>query len=139
MTIKSDDFEKYKNNIGEVICYPTFISTTEIDVLKYGFQIETFNRTNGINVVLVIEYKCNNASYPIPFINVSYISTYYAEKEYIFPPFSFFRIEKIEEGTSDHPHIIYMSVPNKRCLIEFEIKKGKTICYNKELNELYSS
>ena len=139
MTIKSDDFEKYKNNIGKVICYPTFISTTEMDVLKYGFSMETFIGTNGIKVVLIIEYKCNNESYPIPFINVSYISTYYAEKEYIFPPFSFFRIEKIEEGTGNHPNIIYMTVPNKRNLIEFEIKKGKTICYNKELNELYSS
>ena len=32
-----------------------------------------------------------------------------------------------------------MTVPNKRILIEFTIKSKKTINYDKNLNELYSS
>ena len=74
------------------------------------------------------------------FINVSDYSVNAGEQEFIFPLFSFFKIEKIEEneGTPNNPHIIYMTTPNKKVLIEFEIKNNKTIYYNRENNELYS-
>ena len=146
MKIKIDDYQKYKNNIGELICYPAFTSTSEEDISKYNFPTSTaigINdiKSDDISVVLVIDYICNNSSYPTPCVNVSYDSINAGEKEYIFPPFSFFRIENIEENTGkpDYPHFIYMTVPNKRCLIEFAINKNKTIYYNKSLNELYSS
>ena len=139
MVLKLEDFEKYKNNIGELICYPTFISTSEN---KYIFQ-SSINKndikSNDIYVILIIDYKCNNPSYPTPCIDISYFSVYYAEKEYIFPPFSFFRIEKVENrnGRRNDPHIIYLTVPNKRVLIEFALKNDKAIHYDKDLNELY--
>lgn len=41
-------------------------------------------------------------------------------------------------GRSNDPHIIYMTLPNKRVLIEFAIKNKKTINYDKNLNEFYS-
>lgn len=113
---------------------------------KYIFQtpnsiIVNDKKSNDVYVVLIIDYKCNNPSYPTPCIDVSYFSENYGEKEYIFPPFSFFKIEKVENrsGKSYDPHIIYLSVPNKRILIEFALKNGKKINYDKNLNELYSS
>ena len=146
MVIKSEDYEKYKNNIGELICYPAFTSTTEKDMTKYAFPTSTTIEVNNIKsddiyVVLLIDYKCNNSSYPTPCINVSDYLLYSGEKEYIFPPFSFFKIEKVENrsGISKDPHRIYMTVPNKRILIEFAIKNNKTIYYDRDLNELYSS
>ena len=146
MVLKSKDYEKYKNYIGELICYPAFTSTSEKDMSKYTFPTSTAIGINNIKsddiyVVLFIDYKCNNSSYPTPCVNVSYDSVNSDEKEYIFPPFSFFKIEKVEnrDGTSKDPHIIYMSVPNKRILIEFAIKNNKNIIYDKDLNELYSS
>ena len=146
MVLKSKDYEKYKNNIGELICYPAFTSISEKDMIKYSFPtpmaIGVNNlKSDDIYVVLYIEYKCNNSSYPTPCINVSYDSVNSNEKEYIFPPFSFFKIEKVENriGKIDNPHIIYLTVPNKKVLIEFEIKNNKTVNYDKNLNELYSS
>ena len=142
MVLKSKDYEKYKNNIGELICYPAFTSTIEKDIIPTPTAIEINNiKSDDIYVVLLIDYKCNNPCYPTPCVNVSYDSVYSGEKEYIFPPFSFFKIEKLENrsGTSKNPHIIYMSVPNKRILIEFAIKNNKNIIYDKNLNELYSS
>ena len=146
MVIKSEDYEKYKKNIGELICYPAFTSTSEKDMTKSTFPTSTAIEVNNIKsddiyVVLFIDYKCNNSSYPTPCVNVSYDSVNSGEKEYIFPPFSFFKIEKVENrsGISKDPHIIYMTVPNKRILIEFAIKNNKTIYYDKDLNELYSS
>ena len=146
MVIKSEDYKKYKDNKGKLICYPAFTSTSDRYIEKYTFptsaSIEVNNiKSNDIYVVLFIDYKCNNSSYPTPCINVSSNLDDSKEKEYIFPPFSFFKIEKVEDrsGISEDPHIIHMTVPNKRILIEFAIKNNKTIYYDKDLNELYSS
>jgi hypothetical protein len=143
--LKNDDYIKYINNIGELICFPAFTSTSEKDMSKYSFPTSLAININNIKsddiyVLLVLDYRCNNSSYPTPCINVSNYSSNSGEKEYIFPPFSFFRIDKVEtkNGTSNAPHIIYMTVPNKRVLIEFAIKNKKTINYDKNLNELYS-
>ncbi len=61
------------------------------------------------------------------------------EEEYIFTPFSFFRRNSVEEkdGTPQNSYIIYMSIPNKRNLIGFELKKNKKIHYNRKNDELY--
>ena len=146
MTLNLEDFENYKINVGELICFPYFTSTTENDLTKFISMPEIINhqneiKSNYIYIILIIDYKCNNSSYPTPCINASYDSIYYQEKEYIFPPFSFFRVENIESrsGRNNDPHFIYLSVPNKRILIEFAIKNDKTINYDKNLNELYSS
>ena len=146
MVLKSYDYSHYKDNIGQLICYPAFTSVSERDLAKYSSPNETCIKINNltsddINVILYIDYKCNNTSYPTPCIDISYETSNYGEKEYIFPPFSFFRIEKVENrsGTSKDPHIIYMTVPNKRILIEFAIKNNKTIYYDEKLNELYAS
>ena len=145
MTIKISDYYLYKILEGELICYPAFTSTSEKDISKYNFP--TYNAIevnklspNDVSVVLIINYQCNNSSYPTPCINVSDYSVNAGEQEFIFPPFSFFKIEKIEEneGTPNNPHIIHMTTPNKKVLIEFEIKNNKTIYYNRENNELYS-
>lgn len=145
IVLKNHDYIKYKNNIGELICFPAFTSTSEKDMTKYSFPTSLAININNIKnddiyVLLILDYRCNNSSYPTPCINVSLYSSNYKENEYIFPPFSFFRIDKVEtkNGTRNDPHIIYMTVPNKRVLIEFAIKKNQTIYYDKNLNELYS-
>ena len=79
MVVKSKDYEKYKNFIGQLICYPAFTSTSDKDISKYTFPTSTAIDINKIKsddvyVVLIIEYKCNNSSYPTPCINVSYDS-----------------------------------------------------------------
>ena len=146
MVLNKYDYQKYKYSIGELICYPSFTSTSGEEMTKYSFPTSTAIEVNNIKnddiyVVLIIDYKCNNSSYPTPCINVSYDSINSVKNEYIFPPFSFFKIEKVEDrsGISSDPHIIYMTVPNKRVLIEFAIKNNKTIYYDEDKNELYSS
>ena len=130
MTIKLSDYYLYKISIGELICYPAFTSTSAKDISKYNFPTSIASEVNNINhndisVVLIINYNiynsfCNNLfkknSYVTPCVNVAKYSVNSGEEEYIFPPFSFFRIDKIEEssGTSDNPHRIYLSVPKKK-------------------------
>ena len=146
MTIKLSDFLLYKIFIGELICYPAFTSTSEEDMTKYDFPTNTAIcvndlTPNDVSVVLNITYKCKNNFNVTPCINVVNYSVNVGEKEFIFPPFSFFKIEKVVEkgGIPSDPHVIYMSVPNKKNLLEFGLKNNKTIYYNKEKNELYYS
>jgi len=146
MTIKASDYYLYKISIGELICYPSFTSTSEIDMTKYSFPTNIAKDVNNItindiSVLLIINYNCQNYTNLTPCVCVSEYSENSDEEEYIFPPFSFFKINNIieKDGSPDNPHIIYMSTPNKRILLEFEFNKGKTIKYNRFQNELYSS
>ena len=145
MTIKLSDYYLYKLSVGELICYPAFTSTSEKDISKYNFPTSIAIEVNGltlndVSVVLIIKYNCISSSYPSPCVSATQYSVNSGEEEYIFPPFSFFRINSVEEkdGTPQNPHIIYMSTPNKRSLIEFELKKNKTINYNRKNDELYA-
>ena len=146
MTIKLSDFLLYKIFIGELICYPAFTSTSEDDIPKYDFPTPTainINQItpNDISVLLKINYNCKNSNNATPCVNATEYSVNQDEREFIFPPFSFFKIENIIEnsGTPNDPHIINMSIPNKKNLLEFGLKIGKTIYYNKKENELYYS
>ena len=146
MVIKTEDYKKYKDNEGKLICYPAFTSTSDRDMEKYTFPTSAAIEVNNIKhddiyVVLFIDYNCNNSSYPTPCINVCFDLADSGENEYIFPPFSFFKIKEVENrsGISEDPHRIYMTVPNKRILIKFAIKNNKKIYYDQDLNELYSS
>ena len=146
MTIKLSDFLLYKIYIGELICYPAFTSTSEEDMTKYDFPTATAINVNelspsDVSVVLIIKYNCTSSSNATPCINVEEFSVNAGEKEFIFPPFSFFKIENVVEkgGKPDDPHVIYMSVPCKKNLIEFGLKNNKTINYNNQKNELYYS
>ena len=146
MTIKFSDFLLYKIFIGEIICYPAFTSTSEEDISKYDFPTSTAINVNDLNpkdvsVVLRINYNCKSSTNVTPCINVVEYSVNAGEKEFIFPPFSFFKIDKVVEnsGTPNDPHIIYMTVPNKKNLLEFGLKQNKDIYYNRAQDEIYYS
>ena len=146
MTIKLSDFLLYKIFVGELICYPAFTSTSEEDITKYNFPTSTAINVNeltpsDVSVVLNIKYQCQNSSNVTPCVNAVQYSVNAGEREFIFPPFSFFKIENVVErsGIPSDPHVIYMSVPNKKYLLEFGLKNNKTIYYKKENNELYYS
>ena len=146
MTIKLSDFLLYKIYTGELICYPAFTSTSEEDMTKYNFPTSTAISVNqltpsDVSVVLIIKYNCSSSSNATPCVNAVEFSVNAGEREFIFPPFSFFKIENVVEksGIPDDPHMIYMSVPNKKSLLEFGLKNNKSIYYNNNGNELYYS
>ena len=145
MTIKLSDYYLYKISVGELICYPAFTSTSEKDISKYNFPTAIANGVNGlivndISIVLIIKYNCISSSYLSLCVSATEYFVNSGEEEYIFTPFSFFRRNIVEEkdGTPQNPHIIYMSIPNKRNSIEFELKKNKKNHYNRKNDELYA-
>ena len=101
MFIKKEDLKLYKNSIGRVICYPAFTSTSIDENAFTPYQVDPDDEL----VKLIIEQ--NNTK---SVVLISEFSKYPQEKEYLFLPFSFFKIKNVEEhiGTEDDPHIIYL-------------------------------
>ena len=100
MYLTPEDFNIYLNSIGEVICYPSFTSTSLVE--NNSFSPSPSNKDEQF-VELIIEQ--NNSK---SVVSISEISQSPKEKEYLFLPFSFFKIKdvKMDKGTKGHPHII---------------------------------
>ena len=96
MTISEIEFKNYQKSVNRIICYPSFTSTSSD---RYAF-------VSDYNVLLVI--NSNNSK---SVISIEELSNYKNEKEYLFLPFSFFRITNviIKSGTSSDPHIIFLT------------------------------
>ena len=105
MNISNNDLKMYKNSINRVICYPAFTSTSS-DL--YGFNY-------GFNTLLII-----NSNYSKSVVSIENFSKFKKEKEYLFLPFSFFKIVnvKFSEGTKQNPHIINLLAINSEKPIE---------------------
>ena len=111
MYINPKEVKLYKDSIGRVICYPAFTSTSislnAFTPMKYDDKLEL--------VLLVI--KQNNTK---SVISIKEFSEYQNEEEYLFLPFSFFKIEKVVLKTGDkiNPHIINLTALNTEKPVE---------------------
>ena len=109
MLLKPEDVRLYKKSIGKVICYPAFTSTS----LNTNF---TPKPKNGLELV-ILDIKTNNTKSTI---SISNYSEFKNEEEYLFLPFSFFKITKVKlsEGNEENPHIIYLTALDSEKPIE---------------------
>ena len=101
MYISKNDFSVYKNSIGRTICYPSFTSTS----IKENNFFPKQSNNNYVFVKLIIEQN-----YSKSVISIKKYSMFASEEEYLFLPFSFFKILKIKEGygTPYNPNIVYL-------------------------------
>ena len=111
MYLMPEDFNIYLNSIGEVICYPSFTSTSLVETY---FSPDPSNENEQL-VKLIIEQ--NNSK---SVVCISEISEFPKEKEYLFLPFSFFKIKHVEvnKGTKGHPHVINLIALNSEKPVE---------------------
>ena len=110
MYISAEEFEIYINLVNQVICYPSFTSTSLGD--NYIPKKDTPNKQL---VKLIIEQNnCKSV------VSISKLSEYPNEKEYLFLPFSFFKILKVVRnlGNENNPHKIYLLALNSENSIE---------------------
>ena len=97
--------------MGKVICYPSFTSTSIYDD-KY---IPKKYNVNDELVLFIIEQNKTKSV-----VSISEFSNFPNEEEYLFLPFSFFKIKKLirKSGTRNDPHIIYLIAINTEKPIE---------------------
>jgi len=111
MYLDRSDIKEYELLINRVICFPSFTSTS---TRKNGFFPKKRKISDEL-VLLIIEQNNTKST-----VSISQYSHYPSEEEYLFLPFSFFKIEKVEykkENEGD-PHIIYLTALNSDKPIE---------------------
>ena len=128
MYLDPKDIKLYKDSVGKVICYPAFTSTS---LIKGRFIPKKYNKEHEL---VLLEIKQNNSK---SVVSISEDSIYKKEEEYLFLPFSFFKIKNVElrEGNEDNPHIIYLTAINSDKPIEeifFDFMNNETDSLNPE-------
>lgn len=148
LVISIKDLYSYEQFEGKIICFPSFTSTTidpdlfyfstiknhklsmysKIYTLYGSGQHKEFKKEKC--VLLKIKYKYNESNF-CPAFNINLISNYENEKEFLFPPFTFFRICKFisAEGTSSDPVIIELEIIPTKENLGIYLKEGGKIIY----------
>ena len=111
MYLSQKEIKQYEQSIGKIICYPSFTSTS---IGKNNFIPFKIN-VNSELALLIIEP--NNTK---SVVSISEYAVYPGEEEYLFLPFSFFKITKVElkKGNEKDPHIINLLALNSDKPIE---------------------
>ena len=111
MYISLDEVNKYESSVGKVICFPSFTSTTLEDG---SFSPTKYNPSDHLIKLIIRQNETKSV------VSISNYSEYESEKEYLFLPFSFFKIVEVsrKEGTEQNPHIINLVALNSDKPIE---------------------
>jgi len=110
MYLDPKDIKLYKESTGKVICYPAFTSTS----LNHEYHPQKYNENHEL---VLLEIEQNNTKFNV---SISKDSVYETEEEYLFLPFSFFKIKYVElkEGNDTNPHLIHLIALNSEKTIE---------------------
>ena len=141
ISMKKSDLYLYKACEGNIIILPGFTSSSEkllIGRLRTFMGKYTYKNKNNIleYVEMIIKFTKNSFNNEILAVNISSISSQPYEEEILFPPFSFFKINKVvfKSGLINDPHQIFVDVINKKYNIESKIKNGRKVYYDPKLN-----
>ena len=128
------DILPYKNNIGNIITFPSFISSsTELSTAESFAQMNL--EDNKFRVIYTIKYKHKNNWLPNA-VNVADISLYQGEEERLFQSYSFFKIKNVKINIENKSADIELDTVGKTCILEEEFNKGKKIRYNYKVDAL---
>ena len=129
ITIDRLDLYSYQFSEKDIICFPSFTSTT----LKKDLNFVPTSNANLINndqiedkgyAKMLITYDPKGKCEPQG-LDVSDEAEFSNEKEILLFPFTFFRIDKVEihSGKVNDKHIIYLTIINKGDIIEFGLNQ----------------
>ena len=130
VTMDRLELYSYQFSENDIICFPSFTSTT----LKKSLNFVPSKNANKINneqyeekgyVKMIIRYEPHGTCQPQG-IDISDESKHSDEKEILLFPFTFLRIDKVEinGGTKDDRHIIYLTIINKGDILEYGLKEN---------------
>ena len=142
----------YERNINNIITFPSFISTSgNKDIAEcfcgrrrmvgydgYFIPIEERKSHNKFSLLIIIDYKYNNNLKSTAF-SLNDLSDNPQEDEYLFLPFSFFKIKNVEINFDNYEANVYMENIGRQNILEKSIKNGHIIEYNERLNIMQES
>ena len=125
---------QYERVVGKIILLSAFTSTSLAEKTARNFAgrnhaKEQYKTKKIFSVIYIITNNYRNNWIPNG-INVQEESFYKNEKEILFQPFSFYKVNKVEINKEDYTADIYLETIGKTEILEEKIKKGKNIIYN---------
>ena len=132
----------YERAIGKIIAISSFTSTSQnyTTAENWGGRNKSKNiytQNRKFSVVYKIKNNCIENSIPCG-INIQNISEYYVEEEVLFQPFSFYRVKKVDFNYTNFTVDIELDTIMKKEILEYRIKKGKKVNYDKFQNIVYT-
>jgi hypothetical protein len=133
------DYYVYTLSEGEIICFPSFTSTTRILNNPYTPTIKAL-QTNGIdphtckNIRMKFHYNYEKGNVS-PGIDVDEVSTCKGEKEVLLLPFTFVKFNKIIKKDDRHFEFDF-TIINRKNYLEFTLKNEKLEDIKKNIHTL---
>ena len=130
------DLSSYKRCEGQLVTFPSFTSTSADQSIaeQYSYRLMDLQEKKNMgifSVIIIIDYKFKDGFIPNA-IDVSDISDSKIEKERIFPPFSFFKINKVNIDYENYIADIYIDSIGRKEILEKKLKEDKNLFYNEE-------
>ena len=129
---------EYERAINKIIIFSAFTSTSEEKEFALNWASrkdskELFEANKLFSIIYYITNLYEN-EWISNGINVQELAQYKNEKEYVFQPFSFYYVEKVNINLKKYTADIYLKTIGKTEILEEKIRLGKIIEYNKEKN-----
>ena len=130
----------YERAIGKIILLSGFTSTSESEKFAEnwagrGREKEVYINSMKFSVLFHITnlYK-SEKNWISNSVDIHKNSKYEKEKEFLFQPFSFYRVKKVEFDITNFKADIHLETIGKKEILEEKIKFGKDINYNEKEN-----
>ena len=125
----------YERNIGNIITYPSFFSTTlDVEVAKKFSRYNEPNERKGLFSANYIIRLIPGNDWISQGFNISNISNYKGEKEILFQPFCFFKLTNVTVDLKNNICFIYLELIGKKEIWEKKMNKYSSIVYQKPEN-----
>ena len=125
----------YERKKGKIIFVTCFLSTSNYESVAKQFsgrgEKDSF-RDKRFSTIFYIKNMYND-NFISNAIDIKESSRYH-ETEYVFLPFSFFRVKDVKINLNDYIADIYLETVGKKQILENEIKLGKEIEFNSQKN-----
>ena len=132
------DALSYQIHKGKKICFRTFLSTSKEENVAKDFSCEyetTKDERKGelkFSILMEIEHNWKEGLYPLCF-DIKIISEIPDEEEFLFHPFTFFKIKEFSIDYENYLIKMKLKTINKKEILENKINEGNNrIKYNKE-------
>ena len=128
----------YERAKGKIILLSGFTSTTESSVLAQNWAgraevTKMYKNSLKFSVVYIITNKYTNGWVSCG-INIEEESEFPGEKEFLFQPFSFYRVKDVQINIKNYTADIFLELIGKYEILEEKIKFKKEVEYNKLMN-----
>ena len=131
------DALSYQIHKGKKICFQTFLSTSKKENTAKFFSYEN-RRTIAerkeefkFSLLMEIEHSYKEGLFPLCFY-ISNNSKYKNEEEFLFHPYTFFKIKDFSVDYEKYLIKLYLETINKKEILEEKINENNKIYYSKE-------